>query len=455
MRGGDRLRLAYPQLRLWRLDPVERGNPAYHVPFALRLVGPLRLDALRQAFSALVDRHAALRVTFSQPDEDAFQLVHEPAAVPFEVSSVPGADTDARLAAVRRQVGEEAARPFDLQAGPLLRVRVHRLDDEDHVVQWTVHHVVTDAWSLGVQVGDLGRAYLACASGGRPAWAPLPASYADFVAWQHEYVGSATYRADVGWWRERLHGLRPSLGLQADRPAAPGGFRAAHRNVRLPDDVGRGTLALAQWSGATLYMVALAAYAVVLAAEADADDVAVVSPIAGRLRSEWEPLAGFFVNRVVVRVHVDDAATFHQLLDGVRAACADAFGHQAVPFERLVAELDLPLPALTACFSVQNAPFGGGGFRGFRGGGAVDDDSGRAGAPIMELYGPERGRFQVSLVLRAQDEGIGGLLEYDAGLFEPERAARWHQRFQAVLARVASDPGTTVAQLRRLAGDGR
>jgi non-ribosomal peptide synthetase component F len=200
-------------------------------------------------------------------------------------------------------------------------------------------------------------------------------------------------------------------------------------------------------------MVLLSAFAVLLAAESGDDDVLVVSPIAGRLRSEWEALCGFFVNRVVVRARVDAGLTFRELLQRVRESSAGAFAHQTVPFELLLAELGLPPSAVPACFVVQNAPVregGGGPLPGLEVD-LVDDDSGRDFAPLLEVYSPVGARYALSLVLRHFPDGFRGGLEYDAALVDPARAARLADAFAAVVARAGDDANAPVRELLDLA----
>jgi non-ribosomal peptide synthetase component F len=247
-----------------------------------------------------------------------------------------------------------------------------------------------------------------------------------------------------------LRGARRALGLRADLPRDGHTFRPGFHNVRLADATGAAAVDLTRRAGATLYMATLAAFAVVLAADAGTDDLLVVTPNALRVRSEWESLVGWFVNRVVVRLGVDDALCFDEFLGRVRAECLQAFAHQSVPFELLRSEVDLPASAVAAHFSLQNAPAGRLGFRGFEIS-VVDDDSGRQFAPITEVYSPLGTRFESSLVLRQRWRRPDRRPGVRAGLFTPQRAAHWVWAFSAVVDRAGADPGVRLADLRRLA----
>jgi amino acid adenylation domain-containing protein len=452
MRPGAVLPLSYPQLALHQAIAERGSTPGYHAPFSLRLRGPLDLEALRAAFQTLSDRHPPLRVTFEEGDDGPVQRVHERVTVPFTVADVPGDTSEERFATMRRLVREENERPFDLAAGPIIRVRVHRLGKDDHVVQWTIHHIVTDGWSVGLQLGEVGEAYHAYASGELPEPAPSGADYADFITWHRDYVASPAYRDDLDWWRGRLAGLPDDVRLPREptRGNRSGGFLHGWRNVRLDGESADRAQGLAQRFGVTLYMATLAAYAVALAADAGADELVVVTPNALRVRSEWESLIGWFVNRVLIRLRIDDDLSFGEFLRQVRVVSLDAFAHQNVPFEMLRRDLRLPDSAVAVHFSLQNAPSGRMGFRDFEID-VVRDDTGRDFAPIMEVYSPLGTRFEASLTLRPRPGAIAGGVEYNAALFADEQALGWAAAFVAVLERAAAEPDTTLAEMRALA----
>jgi len=218
MASGTVLPQSFPQMALYQAERDDGPNARYHAPFAVRMRGPLDLDALRRSFALLLLRHPTLRVSL----RGFLQEVSPNCDPPFVVSDVDGDSVDERMRTVRGLIREEAAVPFDLADGPLIRVRVHRIDQDDHVVQWTVHHLATDGWSLGVQLREIGTAYHAYADGVEPELEPLEGNYAEFVAWHREYVSSEQYTKDLSWWRDRLRGVTGiALPTSAVRAAAP------------------------------------------------------------------------------------------------------------------------------------------------------------------------------------------------------------------------------------------
>ncbi len=448
MTGGARLPLSYPQRALYDACRLDGDTVGYHAPFPLRFSGRLDLDALRRAFDWLVDRHAPLRVSFVEDGDGPVQVVHERVEVPFAVVDVPGPDPAARAAAVPSLLTAENRRPFDLATGPLLRVTVYRIDTEDHVVVWNTHHIVTDGWSTGVQVHDIDVAYEAFAGGRVPDAEPLGTDYGEFVAWQQDYVTGPDYADDLSWWRAHLADAPPALGGSAT-PVTPADFVHGWRNLRLSGQAARDVRALVKQGNATLYMVLLAAYAVLLSVEYEQDDLLVVTPNALRVRSAWEELIGWFVNRVVVRLRVRADLTFAELVEQARAASLEAFAHGKIPLELLRAELALPAQAMAAHLSVQNAPAVTlPGFAGLELS-LVGDASGRDFTPIMEVYSPVGARYQISVMLRERHDGsIAGGFEFDAGRLPEDRADAVLAALLAVLGTGAAQPDIGVGILR-------
>jgi hypothetical protein len=414
--------------------------------------GPFDLDAMRRACASMLRRHPPLRVSMYQDGDDYVQRVLSSCEVPLEVSDVEGATPDDRLRAVRALIREEGARGFDLAEGPLIRVRVYRLGPEDHVVQWTVHHIVTDGWSTGIQYYETGVAYHAYAEGVEPELEPVAGNYAEFVAWQRDYVASPQFTKDLDWWRGRLSGVSdlelPTTVERAEHQPRPG-----YLNLRIEPDLATEVHALGRKTGTSLYMTTLAAYATVLAAHAGHDDIAVITPHALRVRSAWEKLIGWFVNPVLVRLRVDSSATFADLLRATRSVTSAAFVRHATPFETMRSELQLPDGALAACFSLQNVPDSAGGFRRAKFDlEIVRDDSGLDFAPIGAVYAPLGLQYETAVSLRERDDGsVAGGWEYDAGLFDEDTARHWSAGLIAVLTQAAAAPDIPVRELLRIA----
>lgn len=305
-----------------------------------------------------------------------------------------------------------------------------------------------DGWSLGIALHELGIAYHAYAEGTEPDLVPLEGDYAEFVQWHHDYLAGPRYAEDLAACRDRLRGLGGST-LPTPVERAGHTFRAGYLNLRIEPDLAAAIDTLGKRSGTSIYMTGLAAYATVLAAVSGAHEIAVVTPNALRVRSHWEKLIGWFVNRVVVRVPVSGVDTFADLLRVTREAHTAAFSRPAVPFESLRAELDLPDAALALCFSVQNAPLAG---RAFRPSEfemeLVGEDTGIEFAPIGPVYAPVGLRYESAVSLMPQQDGslIGGW-EYDAALFDEPTALSWRAGLLAVLARAAVAPDTPVRDL--------
>lgn len=449
MTDGARLPASYPQAALAQACQAGGDRPGYHASLALRMRGRLDLAALRAAFAWLARRHAPLRTVFEVVDGEWAQTVMPADDPDFTVTDVPGTDESGRYAAVQTMIRQENERDFNLATGPLMRVRVYRLRPEDHVVQWTIHHVVTDGWSIGVQLHELGTAYHSYAQDSEPDLPPLPADYGDFVAWHRSYVSGPQYTQDLTWWRGHLGEFASTPGTATGdvTPSADEQFRDGWLNLRLPDETVRTALALARKEEATLYMVLLTAYAFLLSSLEGRDDVLVVSPYALRTRSEWEGLIGWFVNRVPVRVHVGSDPTFGELLGRVRAASLGAFAHARPPFELLRQDLGLADDAIGAQLNVQNAPAGESGFRGLEIS-LVPDDSGREFAPILEIYSPLRSHFRISLALRERGDGsIGGAIEYNAAVLSASQARSFADTLFNVLAAGTADPSIPLVSL--------
>lgn len=438
MTAGARLPASYQQAALVRAYWLGGDRAGYHASFAIRLRGTLDLGALEAAFGWIIGRHAPLRTTFG---EDGGEVVQE--VGPTYVPSVAVGDMPGSGEAVGTAVRLENERPFDLGAGPLIRVRVHRLGPADHVLQWTIHHVVTDGWSIGVQLDEISAAYTAYARGTEPDRAPLAVDYGDFVSWHRSYVTGSQLRADLDWWRDYLGGVVGGQGPTAVR------YSDGWLNVRLPEQTALSVVAQARAANSTPYMVLLAAYSLVLSVLLDTSDVVVLSPLALRARSEWERLIGWFVNRLPVRVRLGDDLSFGELLGRVRTASMGAFGHGKPPLELLRDQLGLPDSMLCAQLAVQNTPEGRIGFRDFDVS-FVADDSGRDFAPILEVYSPLGSPLLISLGLRERDVGvIAGGLEYDASRLDRGQAEWFRDAFLDVLAAGVADPTITCRELRR------
>ncbi len=437
-RGGS-LPLSFGQRRLWVVDQLQPGSPAYNVPTALRVRGPLRPRALARALAALAERHEALRTVFPASGGEPVQRVRPPAPVPLPVVDLAALPADRAGREALRLAGEEALRPFDLGAGPLLRSTLLHLGDEDRAVLFTLHHAVSDGWSVGVLTREVSELYAASAEGRAPALEPLPVQYADYAAWQHRWMSGEALDAQLAWWRGRLEGAPPLLELPVDRPrpARPDGRGAAVR-VELPAALSERVRARARQRGATPFMALLAAWQALLARWSGVDDVVVGTPVAGRDRPEVEGLIGFFVNTLALRARVPADETFEGLLGRVREDVLGAFAHQDLPFERLVEALAPDreaghTPLFQAIFALQTA------------------DAGELslGGARVEPFGGGAAAAKYDLALELTDAGgrFAGGIVFRTELFDADTAGRLAARYAALLEGALADPGRRLADI--------
>ncbi|REG14198.1 phosphopantetheine binding protein, partial [Archangium gephyra] len=334
------LPLSFAQQRLWFLDQLEPGSAFYNVPAVVKLKGELDVGALERSFEELVRRHEALRTTFRVENGEPVQVISEEPRLAFPVEELSGLPEAEREAEAKRRVEEEALRPFDLARGPLLRTKLLKLGEREHVLVLVMHHIVSDGWSMGLLVRELGGLYEAFSRGKPSPLAELPVQYADYAAWQRQWLSGEVLEEQLGYWRKQLEGAPPALELPTDKPRpAVQSFRGGYRGFQWPRELQDAVKALAKKEGATPFMVLLAAFQTVLARYAGQQDVSVGSPIANRTRAETEGLIGFFVNTLVLRSKLDGDTTFRELLGQVREVTLGAYAHQEVPFEKLVEEL--------------------------------------------------------------------------------------------------------------------
>ncbi|HEX2187468.1 MAG TPA: condensation domain-containing protein, partial [Longimicrobiaceae bacterium] len=311
--------LSFAQQRLWFIHQMDPASSAYNLAYPLRLRGALDVPTLERSLADLVARHETLRTVFPARGGEPVQTVLPPARRRIPVADLRRLDPAQREAALRRLAAGESRRPFDLARGPLLRVLVARSGDEEWALCFTVHHVVSDGWSMGVLVREVNELYRAHAAGEAPRLPELPVQYADYAAWQRAWLTGDTLEAQIGWWRERLADAPPLLDLPTDAPRRPAADPpAATRHVALPGDVSDALRELGRREGATPFMTLLAGWQLLLARWSGQDDVSVGTPIAGRTRAELEPLIGFFVNTLVLRADLGGDPTFRELLARVR-----------------------------------------------------------------------------------------------------------------------------------------
>ncbi|HEX2271943.1 MAG TPA: condensation domain-containing protein, partial [Pyrinomonadaceae bacterium] len=358
------LPLSFAQQRLWFLDQLEPGSPFYNQSGAVRLSGSLNLDALRESVNEIVARHEALRTTFGSRDGQPVQLIASSLRLDIPLLDLRETPAGTRDEQIQKLAREEARRPFDLSSGPLLRVTLLQEADSEYMMLVVMHHIVSDGWSIGVFVKELASLYETYCAGQPSSLAELNVQYADYAAWQRQWLQGATLEQQIGYWKEQLDGAPPVLPLLTDRPRpAVQTFRGAQIPLEFSEELTTNLKELAQREDATPFMILLAAFQLLLSRYSGEQDISVGVPVAGRNRLETEALIGFFVNTLVMRTQVREELSFRDLLGNVKEVTLGAYAHQDVPFEKLVEELHPErslshTPLFQVMFSLQNAPAG-------------------------------------------------------------------------------------------------
>lgn len=440
VRGGS-LPLSFAQERLWVLEQLGVVGPAYNIVMACRLEGRLDVAALEASLEDVVHRHESLRTHFTTVEGEPRQIVQPPA--PFEIRRLSLADveSDRQQVEVDGLVAAELNQPFDLARGPLIRASLVELGGSVFVLVIAMHHIVSDGWSSGVLTRDLSAFYSARTTGA-PLPLPLAVQYPDFVLWQRERLTGGLLEEQLSYWKNALAGAAPVLNLPLDKPRpAQASFDGDVVRFTIDAPTREALLALALEEGATLYMVLLAAFQVLLSRWTGQTDILVGSPIAGRTDPALDPLVGFFVNTLVLRADVSDNPPFRRLLRQVKNTALDAYAHQELPFEKLVAELqperDLarnPIFEVTLAFH-------------------TDGDGGPAFAGVTSepvTVTQSTAKFDLSLHLRDNRAGLVGGFEFRSSLFEKDSIRTLADQFVSLLDDIVRDPERNVASLSLL-----
>jgi amino acid adenylation domain-containing protein len=439
--AGAQPPLSHAQERLWFLEQVAPGSGQLTIPLALRVRGPLDAGWLAGALNAAAARHEALRMRFPVTADGEPTVVVAEGGLPLRTAEADGERAAADLA------GDFLAEEFDLAAGPVARALLIRLGDGDHVLAIALHHIVADGWSIDLLVREI--------FDGAPDGVPL--GYGDYAAWQRgseepaadgaRPAGAATANgADLEYWRGQLAGAEP-LDLPASRPRPPvqtynGAVRAFTLDAELAGRLGQ----LSRAHGATLYMTLLAAFAALLGRYAGSVDVTVGTPAAGRPLPELEGVVGCFLNMLAMRTDLSGDPAFGDLLDRVRGTALDAYAHQELPFENLVADLDLPRdtsrpPLFTVLFALQN--YGGGGNAA-----AAPGEAAPTGLRV-EAFPIDRWstRYDLELYVAPGDGGLPGMFIYNTDLFDADTVSRLAGHLEELLRQVTADPGRRLSEI--------
>jgi amino acid adenylation domain-containing protein len=438
-RDGE-MPLSFAQQRLWLMDQVEPGNPSYNLGAALRLKGPLDVAAFEASLNEIIRRHEILRTTFPSVAGRPLQVIA--AAVPLDLCVVDLSTSDEREQHLKQLAEAEAQTPFDLAVGPLLRVRLLRLDTEDHALLLTVHHIVGDGWSVGVLMREFKVLYEAYSTGQESALPELGIQYIDFAHWQREWLQGEVLERQLTYWKEQLAGAPPLLELPADHPRpAVQSFRGAREKITISSEVLGKLKQVSREEGVTLFMTLLAAFKTLLWRYSRQDDIVVGTPIANRTTAEVEGLIGFFVNTLVLRTSLRGGPSFRELLGRVREVSLAAYTHQDLPFEKLVEELQIERSLghnslFQVWFVLQNAPA---------------EDLELTGL-VLEQLECEKGwvRHDLRLDMLESDGGLTGSFEYRTDLFDSHTINQMARSFEMLLDHFATEPEMKINRLAAL-----
>ncbi|PTR07479.1 non-ribosomal peptide synthase protein (TIGR01720 family)/amino acid adenylation domain-containing protein [Nitrosospira sp. Nsp5] len=435
---------SFAQQRLWFFEQLYPGSPVYHLSTVLPFDGPLDRKALEASLGDLLDRHEALRTTFTALDGVPVQLVAPGLRIdlPLVDVSQPAAGCLERARAAARAA---LAVPFDLVRGPLLRASLLRLETDYHWLVLVFHHIVADGWSLEILHRDLRALYAGRVSGEPPLLPALPIQYADFACWQRRVLQGERLNSLFAYWQKQLQDAPLQLSLPTDRPRpAQSSYRGGRCGVWLDASLTARLRALGQAQGATLFMTLLAAFGALLARYSGQSDLVIGTPIANRTRSELEGLIGFFVNTLALRLDLAGDPSFAALLERVRTVAAEAYAHQDMPFEMLVARLAparhlSQAPLFQVMFALQNVPSG-----------EQETEAETKEAPAQaDRKWDESATAKFDLLLSLVDDGrrVTGYFEYSADLFDSGTINRMAGHFEALLAAAAADPACRFSSL--------
>ncbi len=434
--------LSFAQERLWFLNQLEGETATYNMPFVVRIAGNLNFNALESAIQEIVQRHAILRTNFQVVNGSTVQVIKPTATIPlFVVLHEPtGEEQLLQLATL------EAQTSFDLSVDSLVRVKLLQLSEQEHFLLLTMHHIVSDGWSMGIFIQELSALYQAFCEGNPSPLPELPIQYVDYAVWQRQWLTSEVLERQLNYWEQHLAGAPPLLELPYDRPRkAVQTFRGGSVPFEIDAQLTQQLKILSQESGVTLFMTGLAAFVTLLFRYSGQSDILVGSPIANRHHRETDSLIGFFVNTIVLRTQILDNPSFKQLLHQVRLVALGAYTHQDVPFEQVV-------EALQPERSLSHSPL-------FQVMFDLLQESEHWELPGLSLTPVETenamAKFDLTLSLENTDTGLRGAWEYNSDLFNRSTIVRMSSHFQTLLAGIIAHPEQSVEQLPLLSDQQR
>lgn len=429
--------LSFAQARLWFLDQLEPGNPAYNIAFALRLKGLLHPTVLESSINEIVQRHEALRTTFALVNDQLIQVIAPSLFLSLEVVDCQEIPASKRESEVGRLTTQAIQQPFDLTQNSLLRAKLLCLDQQEHILLLTMHHIVADGWSAEVFLQEMAAIYTALLTNSRSPLPKLPIQYKDFAYWQRMWLQGEVLTTQLTYWQQQLAGAT-TLQLPTDRPRPTvQTYRGAQESLELPTTLTGALKDLSRQQGVTLFMLLLAAFQTFLYRYTGQDDISVGSPIANRNRDEIKGLIGFFVNTLVLRTYLGGNPSFKELLGRVRQVALGAYTHQDLPFEYLVEALQPQrdvsyTPLFQVSFTLRNAP-------------QIPEIPGLELSPLrVESLASQ---FDLSLAIEITESGLIASFEYNTDLFEAATITRMLGHFQNLLEGIVANPEQRLEEL--------
>jgi hypothetical protein len=441
------LPLSFAQQRLWFLDQLEPDSPFYNTPIAVRLTGVLDVTALHQSLDEIIRRHEVLRTTFAAVNGRPVQVISPKQEMSLPLIDLTEGTASEREAEARRLALQEAMRPFNLGTGPLARATLLRFSAEEHVALFSMHHIISDAWSMNVLIKEITTLYGAFIRGEESPLLPLPIQYADYAHWQQKWLQGAVLEEELSYWKRQLAGTPAVLELPTDytRPSVQS-LRGSTQSFRLSEDLTQQLRELCRKENVTLFMTLLSAFQILLARYSGQEDINIGTIIAGRHRRETEDLIGFFVNTLVMRAEVRSDWHFVDLLRRVREVCLGAYAHQELPFERLVEELQptrslAHTPLFQIAFGLDNAPK------------QVLELPGLTLEPMPMDHGAVR--YDLTLWMHDGGKNLGGIWTYSTDLFTSETINRMTGHFKALLENIIAQPQARLSSFEMLTAEER
>ncbi|MDH5548193.1 MAG: amino acid adenylation domain-containing protein, partial [Gammaproteobacteria bacterium] len=434
--------LSFAQQRLWFLDQLFPGNPFYNIPIALSLRGNLDVIAIHKTFNTLVSRHEVFRTTFSSLEGRPQQVIHKKIETSLPIYDISFLPEPAREAELRKLVSHQAQLSFDLRQGPLIRASLIRIDQELHALSLTMHHIVSDAWSMGILIRELTQLYEAFAQGQSNPLKPLKLQYADYAHWQRLILQNEMLDQQLGYWTEKLLNVPASLDLPTDKPRPTvQSYRGKTVPFELSIDLTNQLNEFSRDQGVTLFMTLMAVFQFMLSRLSNQSDVCVGTPIANRHYAELESIVGFFVNTLVIRTQLDEMQTVGTLLSQVRENTLGAYAHQDLPFEQLIDSLQVPRnmgrsPVFQVMLSLQNTP----------------QTELRIGDLQLQPIVASNctAKFDIELQLAEAGNCVSGAWHYASDLFHTSTIERWSKAFVFLLEQVVANPNTRLSELTLL-----